>query len=369
MDKRSFLAGSAASLVLLFSFGAAFAASGGSSNPGIDLYNGTLRMHGNNLANADLVDGVNLSNPGSYLQISGNQYSVDGASIQSGTTASDVGLGNVENVALSNAVWSDLGISRSDVSASDVSLGKVRNVDLANTAGEFLNYDSTNEQYDVNGSAIRSGTTKSDVNLGNTINKEQLAIDGSNSMEANLDMSGREIKSVNGLEDSGNYIYVSGEDFETDQDMHLIADQGIELRADKDGSNGGPFSCKLDESNGNWNCDGTKNWVHDLNSTHTAYYTSQESPQVRAVYEGQVNVTNGRVNVTLPYHFSGTVSEKRPSLRVQATPHSLTTVAVTERSDEWIVIKTSSSEEVTVDYRITGIREGYEDKDVVRPSR
>jgi hypothetical protein len=104
--------------------------------------------------------------------------------------------------------------------------------------------------------------------------------------------------------------------------------------------------------------------MHDINSSHTAYYTAQESPQVRAVYEGNTTATNGRVNVSLPSHFEKTVSESKPMLRVQATPHELATVAVTERTDSWLVIE--ASKDVTVDYRVTGIREGYEDKDVVR---
>ncbi len=109
---------------------------------------------------------------------------------------------------------------------------------------------------------------------------------------------------------------------------------------------------------------GNKNWVHELNSTHEAVYSSQESPEVRAVYEGRTRTVDGEANVTLPSHFSKTVSDARPSLRVQATPHSLTTVAVTERTDDYIVIR--SSKDVKVDYRVTGIRDGYEDKQVVR---
>lgn len=120
-------------------------------------------------------------------------------------------------------------------------------------------------------------------------------------------------------------------------------------------------------SNGDWTCSGTKSWKHVLNSTHESVYTSQEGPEVRAVYEGQTSVENGAVNVSLPSHFVETVSDERPSLRVQVTPHELATVAVTERTDSWIVIE--SSKDVDVDYRVTGIREGYEDKQVVRERR
>jgi len=364
MDKKSFLAGSSLVLVLLFSLASAIATSGGSSELGIDVYEGELRMHGNNVSNADLVDGVNLSNPGSNIEVSGDQYAI----VQGQDSGLDADtLDGSQPSALS---WTDLGIAQSDVAASDIGLGNVRNVDLADTAGSNLSYNTSSEEYVVNASSIQSGTTKSDVGLGNLINKEQLAVDGSNAMNANLEMSGRAIKSVNTLEDGGNNIWVSGEGIDADQDMHLTSDGSIELRADQEGSyGGGPFSCNLEKSSGDWNCDGAKNWVHDLNSTHEAVYSSQESPQVRAVYEGQVNVDNGKLNVSLPYHFSETVSDERPSLRVQATPHSLATVAVTERTDEWLVIEADSADTVEVDYRVTGIREGYEDKDVVREKK
>jgi hypothetical protein len=138
----------------------------------------------------------------------------------------------------------------------------------------------------------------------------------------------------------------------------------VSLRSDSDSSDGGPFYCYVDETDGSFNCDGSKNWVHSLNSTYDAYYSSQESPEVRAVYEGNASVENGVANVSLPRHFSGTVSDQRPSLRVQATPHSLATVAVTERTSDYLVIEASS--DVDVDFRVTGIREGYEDKQVVR---
>jgi len=117
-------------------------------------------------------------------------------------------------------------------------------------------------------------------------------------------------------------------------------------------------------NNGEWNCGVTKNWVHNINPTHDAYYSSQESPEVRAVYEGNASIRDGVANVSLPSHFSETVSDQRSSLRVHATPHSLATVAVTERTDEYVVIEASS--DVDVDFWVTGIREGYEDKQVVR---
>jgi len=142
-------------------------------------------------------------------------------------------------------------------------------------------------------------------------------------------------------------------------DLKLRSSDAVQLYVDSGNT------CTL-HNDGEWTCLGTKNWVEYLNSTYKAVYTSQESPQVRAVYEGNATVTNGQVNVTLPSHFEKTVSDSKPMLRVQTTAHSPVAVGVTARSDSWLVIETAGTETVDIDYRITGIREGYEDKDVVR---
>lgn len=120
---------------------------------------------------------------------------------------------------------------------------------------------------------------------------------------------------------------------------------------------------------GTFTVQGSKNFRHQLNATHNAIYTSQESPQVRAVIEDTATVTDSEANISLPYHFSEVVSDTRPDMTVQATPHQLTTVAVTERTDDYIVVKTGIATSVKVDYRVTGIRDGYEDKDIVRRRR
>jgi len=151
---------------------------------------------------------------------------------------------------------------------------------------------------------------------------------------------------------------------EQTQDVILEANGNVRFDADNDGNK---YNCWMAEADGSWNCDGTKNWVHSINSTHEAYYTSQESPEVRAVYEEQVSKESMNDNyerVSLPEHFSITVSDTQPMLRAQATPHELANVAVTERTDDYLVIESDSP--TKVDFRVTGIRDGYEDKKVVR---
>jgi hypothetical protein len=125
--------------------------------------------------------------------------------------------------------------------------------------------------------------------------------------------------------------------------------------------------CRL-APDGDWECTGSKNFVQDVNSTHEAVYTSQESPDARAVVEGTVELDDGDAVVDLPNHFSSVASSDQPDITAQATPHSLATVAVTERDTESIKIE-ADTEEVKVDYRVTAVREGYEESEVVRPQR
>jgi hypothetical protein len=114
----------------------------------------------------------------------------------------------------------------------------------------------------------------------------------------------------------------------------------------------------------------TKNFVQLVNETHEAVYTSQESVDARAVVEGTGRMVEGRGVVELPRHFVQVVSEERPGLTVQVTPHSAETqgLAVTEKGREMVVVEelAGGSNTFTFDFRVTGIREGYEDKRVVR---
>ena len=112
------------------------------------------------------------------------------------------------------------------------------------------------------------------------------------------------------------------------------------------------------------NCDGSKNWIHSLNETHESVYSAQESPQVRAVVEDTVTVTDGETLIELPDHFSETVGTDE-EMTVQVTPHELATVAAAQRNTTHVTI--AADRDVSVDYRVTGIRDGYEDKQVVRP--
>ena len=261
-----------------------FAATAGS---GIDVYSGGIDMHGN-----DIVD------DGTRIWDSTNGY-IPKAQMQTG-----------------NLFWSDLGIAKTDVSASNVGLGSVQNEAQVSENGDSMSGDLAMNGNCISWTSCR-GTGNTKINLVNSAT-----------------------------------------------DIQILAQSQIEFRADSDQTSGGIYNCWISSSDGSWNCDGAKNWVHSINSTHDAYYTSQESPQVRAVYEGEAHVVDSK-KIELPSHFSKTVSDKKPILRAQVTPQgTVATVGVLEKTDDYIQI--GVSKETDVNYRITGIREGYDDKQVVR---
>ena len=349
----------------------------------------------NLLAGVGLVS-VLLMVGGVFAQAQGTpDVSVDSNGVQVNTGTLDVNGNQIEDAGsiIYDPVTGTLDSSVVDFSravASDVGLGNVRNIDLSTTGGSFLTYDTNNEEYNVDGSSIQSGTTASDVGLGNVGNYEAVDVNGDlMNQDANLQFYDTGyIGHFSGLGTTGDpsadsnhigfYSTISSDGASGGRSLEIQSTEGglnsnigikaaheVVVKSDVQSNNGGPYECWISADTGDWNCDGTKGWVHDLGNGSKAYYTSQESPEVRAVYEGQTTVDNGIVTVSLPSHFEKTVSDTKPMLRVQATPHELATVAVTERSDSSLTIE--ASKDVTVDYRVTGIREGYEDKQVVRP--
>jgi hypothetical protein len=113
-----------------------------------------------------------------------------------------------------------------------------------------------------------------------------------------------------------------------------------------------------------------KNFVQDINSTHEAVYTSQESPNPRAVVEGTARLKNGETSVELPNHFTRVSSDTRPEIKVQATPLSTDTygIAVTRKATNKVRFEElmNGDSDIRFDYRVTAIRDGYEDQKVVR---
>jgi hypothetical protein len=114
----------------------------------------------------------------------------------------------------------------------------------------------------------------------------------------------------------------------------------------------------------------TKNFVQSVNTTHEAVYTSQESPMPRAVLEGEMEVESGEARLETPRHFSQVVSDSEPEMNVQLTPEGeeAEPVAATDVTRNGFRVKQIAGQpsSFTVNYRMSGVREGHTDKQVVR---
>jgi hypothetical protein len=199
-----------------------------------------------------------------------------------------------------------------------------------------------------------------------------------------LNMNGPEDSGVGDINDDGGTVDIGGSTIGadlrvygtikgSDSNQKLEMGGGALVLSHGDGvtglkatdSNGNEYTCFVNPLNsGAWECDGAKSWVHQLNKTHEAVYTSQESPDVRAVYEGSGYVEDLK-KIQLPDHFSKTVSNSNPELRAQVTPQgTFTKAAVMDKTQNYIEIKVGKP--TKINFRITGVREGYENKNVIR---
>jgi hypothetical protein len=217
-----------------------------------------------------------------------------------------------------------------------------------------------------------STATASDVGLGNVENEAQVA-EGGDTMSGDLTLDdGAIIKGASGMfaelqSDNAILLDRNGDTSEESSEIQIDSN-GVSIDTDPGTTN----DCLFYSSSGDLECDGSisgssKNFVQSINKTHEVVYTSQESPEARAVYEGEAFIVDSK-KVELPSHFTKVVSNTNSELRVQVTPQGTFTKAVAmNKTDEYIEIKVGK--ETDVNYRITGVREGYEDKQVVRPKK
>ena len=125
----------------------------GSGMKTINIEDGDLRFWGdgaNEILSLDAETGEVVVHDD--LDVQGSITGSDWASLdisRSDVSSSDVGLGDVENIALSSAGWNDIGIATSDVSAGDVGLGDVENIAVSSIGGSGLSWDSGNNRLDV----------------------------------------------------------------------------------------------------------------------------------------------------------------------------------------------------------------------------
>jgi hypothetical protein len=306
---------------------------------GIDLFTGTLDVNGNDIESGGTTvwDASNGYIPKSQLQ---------------NLVATDVGLGNVEN---ENALAQD----GSEKMKGDLDMGMY---DIETTASDHSLGVQTTGQLRLE--------TDTDQNSGGT-HRVVLYEGGGLDLFSNNLKIGEDNKIQSGV--NPNFIVprvssggqYDGTDIISDEDMLLATDDSEGAIVLMSQPSTAQNECYLAPGTGDWVCDGSKSWSHSINSTHQAVYSSQESGDVRAVYEGEATVKDSK-KIKLPSHFSRTVSDSKPMLRAQVTPQGTFTKAVVmDKTDDYIEIKVGK--ETDVDFRITGIREGYENRDIVRP--
>jgi hypothetical protein len=122
---------------------------------------------------------------------------------------------------------------------------------------------------------------------------------------------------------------------------------------------------------GDFTASGTKNFVQTVETPagpKDIAYTAVEADRAQTETTGVVELDDGRAEIDLPEHF-GLVTSTDEDPVVQLTPYTVDTegVAVTERSTDRIVVETIDGEgDFEFSYTVRGVREGYEDEQVIQ---
>jgi len=124
--------------------------------------------------------------------------------------------------------------------------------------------------------------------------------------------------------------------------------------------------------NGNLEVTGTKNFVQAVDTESgikRVAYNAVEAGRARTEADGVGEMEDGRAVIDLPEHF-GMVTSEREDLTVQVTAYAKEPVQpqVVERSTDRIVVEDFSDcrDDYSFGYTVKGIREGFEDVEVVR---
>jgi hypothetical protein len=127
----------------------------------------------------------------------------------------------------------------------------------------------------------------------------------------------------------------------------------------------------IDSSGGSVLACNVKNFVCDNPqdpSTHI-YYAAVEGPEVAAYTRGKATLHNGEATIELPDHFASITDED--SITVQLTPRSASSkgLAAVEVSGGRIIVRElmNGTGDYAFDWRVEGVRKGYENYRVVRP--
>jgi hypothetical protein len=134
----------------------------------------------------------------------------------------------------------------------------------------------------------------------------------------------------------------------------------------------GSFSSTL-TTYGNFNCYGTKNFIqpHPTDTTKVIAYVAVEAGEALTLARGTATTMNGQAVINRPQHFSFVTSATAP-LTVLLTPeNNPAQLYVKQKSKDQITVAMKSSDfsefrDVSFDYQVTGVRDGFEGLQAVR---
>lgn len=109
---------------------------------------------------------------------------------------------------------------------------------------------------------------------------------------------------------------------------------------------------------------GTKNFVEGLNDTHEIVYTSSESGEAVVEWTDSVNVSTEGTRVVLPTHLQEVMSMEEDYHVLTTSVNSLADTGVFNKTGEGFTLK--ASENTEADFHVRGVRQGYEDKEILR---
>lgn len=125
-------------------------------------------------------------------------------------------------------------------------------------------------------------------------------------------------------------------------------------------------------TNGNLEIDGTKHFVQAVETPagpKEVVYTSVEAGRPHTETSAVAEMKDGRAVVDLPDHFSLVTNDEEP-LVVQVTPYTDEKAhpQVVERSTDRIVVEDLEAEsaDYSFAYTVKGVRDGFEDREVIR---
>ncbi|WP_135851860.1 hypothetical protein [Halorussus salinus] len=124
---------------------------------------------------------------------------------------------------------------------------------------------------------------------------------------------------------------------------------------------------------GNLEVTGQKNFVQTVDTADgrkEVAYTAVEADQAQTETTGVAELDGGRAEIDLPEHF-GMVTSDDEDLVVQLTPYEIDVpgLAVTERTTDRIVVESrDGTGDFEFSYTVRGVREGYEETEVVSDS-